>query len=225
MKNAIEECYFCGAPATSREHVPPKCLFPEEKYTPGKNYRNDLITVPSCKLHNSKKSKDDEYFVFVLTANIQSNSEGQQHFIRSVVKGLERSPYIVRTFIKEPKPILVQTNEGIQDSISFSPDHERMNKIVEHITRALYYYHYKTNVKNSEFQLIYYSGVVNNESDNSQRIEFESKIKQLSSGIPYCGCNTKIFRYKHFIANNQFYMIMEFYEGFSIVSRICSVIN
>jgi hypothetical protein len=52
-------CYWCGEAATSREHVPPKGLFPQ-----GKN--NQLITVPSCEKHNEALSDVDEKFrVFV----------------------------------------------------------------------------------------------------------------------------------------------------------------
>ena len=220
MKYSIEECCFCGAQATSREHVPPKYLFPEAKYTPGLDYRNKLITVPSCKKHNSKKSKDDEYFVFILAANIQSNDEGQQHFIKSVVKGLERKPYIIKTFLQNTKPVLIQSRQGIEKSVAYTPDHRRVNSIIEHITRALYYYHYDKNSFNYEFQLIYYSGLMENESDNTQRIEFEERIKLLSRDVPYNGENRKIFRYKQFIVNNIFYLLMDFYEGITIVSRI-----
>jgi len=40
-------CYMCGAPAVSKEHVPPKCIFPEQKDIAGQNFRDGLITVPS----------------------------------------------------------------------------------------------------------------------------------------------------------------------------------
>ena len=55
-----DKCYYCGEPAMSEEHVPPKCLFPEQKDT-GKDYRKNLITVPSCDKHNAGKSCDDEF--------------------------------------------------------------------------------------------------------------------------------------------------------------------
>lgn len=54
---------MCDQPATSREHVPPACLFPEEKDIRTSLFRNNLITVPSCDLHNSKKSTDDEFLM------------------------------------------------------------------------------------------------------------------------------------------------------------------
>ena len=60
-------CYMCDEESTSSEHVPPKCLFPEQKDLPeGVDLRKSLITVPSCDLHNSKKSNDDEYYSIVL---------------------------------------------------------------------------------------------------------------------------------------------------------------
>jgi hypothetical protein len=49
-----EDCYVCGAPATSEEHAPPESFFPE-------GYRSGLVTVPSCADHNTKLSTDVEY--------------------------------------------------------------------------------------------------------------------------------------------------------------------
>jgi hypothetical protein len=56
-------CYKCGNIATSREHVPPICLFPEAKDVFGLNFRKDLITVSSRDGHNSNKSHDDEFLM------------------------------------------------------------------------------------------------------------------------------------------------------------------
>lgn len=52
-------CYMCDLSATSVEHVPPKCMFPEFKDAKV-DLRRKLITVPSCDDHNAKKSRDDE---------------------------------------------------------------------------------------------------------------------------------------------------------------------
>lgn len=54
-----ELCYWCGKLATSREHVPPESLFPENKdikMISNYSYRYNLITVPSCDEHNMSKS-------------------------------------------------------------------------------------------------------------------------------------------------------------------------
>lgn len=45
-------CYYCGSPATSREHIPPRLLF---------NCTDcDSITVPSCDSHNTEKCGSDQ---------------------------------------------------------------------------------------------------------------------------------------------------------------------
>ena len=42
-------CCICEATATSVEHVPPRCLFSEQKDLPGGvDLRKQFITVPSC---------------------------------------------------------------------------------------------------------------------------------------------------------------------------------
>lgn len=67
---SVTHCYMCEATATSVEHVPPRCLFPEQKDLPsGVNLRKQLITVPSCEAHNTSKSKDDEYLLYALLMN------------------------------------------------------------------------------------------------------------------------------------------------------------
>lgn len=55
-------CYFCGRPSVGAEHIPPKSFFIKGK-------RENLITVPSCELHNQDKSKDDEYIRSLLLSS------------------------------------------------------------------------------------------------------------------------------------------------------------
>lgn len=54
-------CYMCDAEATTVEHVPPKCIFPESKDLSSTDklldFRKQLITVPSCDDHNGKNQK------------------------------------------------------------------------------------------------------------------------------------------------------------------------
>lgn len=79
MSRNGEKCYMCHRDADSREHVPPKCLFPEKKDVGTSAYRNNLITVPSCELHNSNKSKDDEFLMVSIAGIIGNNSIGYAH--------------------------------------------------------------------------------------------------------------------------------------------------
>ena len=63
----MAKCYMCDNLATTIEHAPPKCIFPEKKDLPaGMDLRKELITVPSCEEHNTAKSTDDEYLLNII---------------------------------------------------------------------------------------------------------------------------------------------------------------
>jgi hypothetical protein len=60
-----EVCYWCGTKAVSRDHVPPKNLYPKGK-------RQNLTTVPSCDEHNHGFKKLDERMRFYVQAGSDS---------------------------------------------------------------------------------------------------------------------------------------------------------
>lgn len=84
----ITSCYACDSSSTSREHVPPKCLFPTEL---GVNLRKNLITVPSCEKHNGEKSDDDEFLLASLAGIIGCNNIGMLHKFTKVDRAISRS--------------------------------------------------------------------------------------------------------------------------------------
>ncbi len=85
-----EQCYMCNKPSTSKEHVPPKCIFPEAKDLGSEKFRENLIKVPSCDLHNMKKSKDDEYLMIVLAIIIGNNLYSLIQASTKVKRAIER---------------------------------------------------------------------------------------------------------------------------------------
>ncbi|EMJ87272.1 hypothetical protein [Leptospira meyeri] len=80
-----EKCYRCEKLSTSREHIPAQSFFPKE-------YREELITVPSCDEHNTKKSTDDEYVRNLFAMNAEINQVGYDHGIDKVVRSFLRNP-------------------------------------------------------------------------------------------------------------------------------------
>ncbi|MGP3508673.1 hypothetical protein [Paracidovorax citrulli] len=82
-------CYYCGAVATSKEHVPARCFFPKER-----DFRRDLFTVPSCKEHNSAKSNIDQSAFLAIALIAQENT------VRTEV-GSELIDRLIRTLIRE----------------------------------------------------------------------------------------------------------------------------
>ncbi len=123
-------CYMCDAPATSREHVPPKCIFPDAA-----EFRKNLITVPSCDEHNLRKSMDDE-----LLRQIIACAPGNNDLCLSVVEGgvipaLERRPHIVDTFL----PNLRRVQLGDYESASYKIPFPRFKSCIGAIVRGLFY--------------------------------------------------------------------------------------
>src|SRR5690606_38612967 len=98
-----EQCYMCDEVATSVEHVPPKCLFPEIKDS-GVDLRVNLITVPSCEEHNCKKSHDDEFLMVSIAGMLGNNSIGYQHYNGKIQRALRRTSYklLEKVFLNRP---------------------------------------------------------------------------------------------------------------------------
>ena len=90
-------CYMCDSVETSREHVPPACFFPPAKEI-GRDLRRNLITVPSCDVHNSLKSKDDEYLRTVITMTATHSQVGQFQFVNKVLPAVAHRPLAYKSF-------------------------------------------------------------------------------------------------------------------------------
>lgn len=119
-------CYFCGASATTDEHVPPKSFYPS-------TMRLDLITVPSCTEHNNAYSKDDEY-VRVLSLNTFAPSslrETQDSATRSIL----RSPGFQKRLLSEISPPSATTHGYAAHAL----DMQRLARWAEKTFRALYF--------------------------------------------------------------------------------------
>lgn len=135
-------CYWCSEAASSREHVPPKCLFPEAAF--GTNYRNQLITVPSCDLHNIAKSSDDEYLFCVLTFNILNNHIGNKQAQSKVIRALKRSQALTAQVMAGLRQVTVEeiATKKIDSTLALKIDNRRIENALEHISRGVYFHHF-----------------------------------------------------------------------------------
>ncbi len=139
---SVATCYMCTATANSREHVPPKCLFPEAKDI-GENVelRKNLITVPSCELHNSAKSKDDEFLLLGLILNILNNGTAMTHFQTKVMRALTRNPRLFGAFAKSQQEVVAVNSDGAAiNTLIVKVDNRRFLGSLDHVARGLYYH-------------------------------------------------------------------------------------
>ncbi len=135
--NMTTKCYMCNSEASSREHAPPLCIFPEEKdMADGKNYRKNLITVPACADHNLRKSHDDEYLHLLIIHGYFNNPLANKQFKTKLTRAFGRRPALLAAFHNERTPVTV---DGIE-TVVVSIDRERFERSIDMLLHALYYY-------------------------------------------------------------------------------------
>lgn len=211
-------CYFCGISATSNEHVPPKCLFPEEKDLPdGVNYRKKLITVPSCDIHNSLKSKDDEYLLLVLVHGYFNNRAGRDHFNQKVIRALTRRPAMLKSLYETRNPVTVDT----EPTVAVNIDRGRFNRVLELLCRGLYFQKYGIQWPDEieiHTPLLLSMNEANSDTNNQLVTNLCKSIIRELEGYENKGDNPEIFWYQMRIdhAKKRFLCRMTFYEGFDI---------
>jgi hypothetical protein len=139
LLSGYPSCYACDEKRASSEHVPPLCFFPETKDADGQSlYRKNLITVPSCELHNISKSDDDLYAAFHLASTIRGN-----HCARLVREGvIARAIERDRTqrggaFVKR---LLTQIRGVIAENLFGNVDAARMVRVLSLCARGAYFY-------------------------------------------------------------------------------------
>lgn len=132
-------CYWCENKATSMEHVPPRCLFPEDKdvkYLFEKSFREHLITVPSCDEHNMQKSKLDEYLMVTLSGKVGNNSLA---YIQTHTK-IQRSTKRNSNLLDIEKGEVIKVNDKEFPVLWINVDVPKLSHSFESIARGLYYH-------------------------------------------------------------------------------------
>jgi hypothetical protein len=139
-----KQCYMCDLLATSGEHVPPKCIFPEAKDVEGRDYRVDLITVPACDEHNLRKSKDDEFLMVCLAGIVGNNSIGFRHKLTKVNRAIRRtSNRLLNAAFRTRSHRWVEAGDNTFIEVIWgTPDYERLERCFVHIAFGLYYHQF-----------------------------------------------------------------------------------
>ena len=213
-----DTCYFCGCPATSSEHVPPACLFPEQKdLDDGVDYRKNLITVPSCDAHNSKKSKDDEYLQIVLVHGYFNNKAGRNHFHSKIVRAMTRRPALLAALYTKADPVTINS----EPTIAVDIDRERFNLSLERICQGLCV---KQEGERWSKKIEIHTPVLLTMNDpdagkvNSLVTNLSKAVIRCLEGVGKLGDNPDIFWYQLLIdkAKDRLLCRMVFYGGFDV---------
>lgn len=218
MNEISTTCYMCEAIATSDEHVPPKCIFPEKKDLPdGVDLRKQLLKVPACDAHNSKKSHNDEYFLYVLSTSFQINSVGRNQYVSKIRRAIKRNPSLLKKFAKTAMSVKVTDplSGSTVDSVAHKLDEDRFNLIIDRLSRAIYYHHYKEKwLGHVKYQAEFLFATVDQSDESNSRIKAISKAAdEWFSKVIYYGGNPEVFKYQVMDAKDSRKMRLHFYEG------------
>lgn len=203
---------MCDRPATSDEHAPPKCIFPELKdVSDSVNRRENLITVPSCDEHNSVKSKDDEYFLYILSLSITSNPVGHLQAITKVKRAIAKKPslfYELRQNVTQVPFTYFNTNE-ITDAIAMFPDGNRVNSVLDKCARAIYFH--TTGKKFTGTAKVVNGFLLNDQVNSEIKLKIFEQLENIFNIYPYIGNNQDTFKYKIICVNESAMLLLEFY--------------
>lgn len=214
---AHRPCYMCDRPGTTKEHVPPRCLFPEPKDLDG--HRRNLITVPSCEQHNSGKSADDEFLMASLAGIIGGNAVGLFHKLSKVSRAMRRTSFsLLDKALKDRTLEVVEyaPNQFI-DVIWGTPDYDRLFACFDKIARGLYLSHFGKKLVGGTKPML---GFLQNLSPNAAEFQrfVRDKVAVELKDKPSYGDNPDVFSFQ-FADQDQFGLHMahlRFYGGLSV---------
>lgn len=215
-------CYYCSAPATTREHVPPKCLFPKKGSEEEPDFRSNLATVPSCDDHNHAKTHDDEYLRNILVMSATSNEIAGSHFTKTTMKAAQSYPKLLKNITSENQPVFIQksADEELFETIALAIDRQRIEAALKMIGYGLYFLEFGTSFLGSITALPLFLGDLSEEGQELNAAT--NRIRQVCDATfeqsPKKGASLDIFFYQTFFeANGSGIMHLCFYGG----TRVC----
>jgi len=216
MNTGSDQCYMCDEPATSHEHVPPKCIFPERKDLQGEDLRAQLITVPSCDTHNSKKSKDDEFLMVSLAGIIGNNSIGYRHNFTKVNRAIRNTSgrLLDAVFLKRKHYVVKLEDNAFLQVIWGTPDFKRLENCFDRIARGLFCHHFGAGFQGQSRVLMGY--LANSDKNSATFTKFIKHRAEIDlKGKERFGYNPSVFFYQFTDRdqNGLFLLRMCFYEG------------
>jgi hypothetical protein len=138
-------CIYCGQPADTREHIPPKQFFkgvPEES----------LIVVPSCLICNRGFQKDEDFFRQFWVSMLMDRSPTAGDLMNGQVsRSIQRTPALGWQMFKQMSLVDLVTPTGIYvgKGTAFKitdVDRKRIDRIVVKIIKGLFYNHFQKTI-------------------------------------------------------------------------------
>jgi hypothetical protein len=178
-------CIYCGKPADTVDHIPPKALVPAPA-------RNNIITVPACRACNNGFSKDDEFLMGLSVLDGAQFTQDAGEVSERVVRWLEKPHKKGQFFgvMKELRPIVLSGYRGkTTETMSFQMDSERLLRQCDRFIRALHY--------DMRRELLPEGFIcISAHPEDPALAEFRAKCRELLSDRPLHTVGNDTFRYR-----------------------------
>ncbi len=207
-----KQCYCCEEIATTKDHIPPKCFFPEKKHfsSGSHDYRSQLISVPACSAHNNLRSSDDEYTAAVIVMNSRSDLAFTMFKSKWVSILLRREGVLGKRIFSTARGARVISKKNSvlipHETLAISYEIKRIERVVESIACALYYLELGYQEKWTDDCIIRSPNFLNRDLSYSQDAYNLAQINQAfiygenhqELGITRKGIHQDIFYYQFF---------------------------
>ncbi len=133
-------CVICGLrPATTQDHVPPKCLFKGLS-------TKQLITVPACSTCNNGASSDDEDLRFYISLQVGKRTiESAALWDQGAHKSIKRKTRLRMSVIDTMRDLqTIDTNGKPISRLAVNVPIRTYQTVFERTTRGLYFFHTAT---------------------------------------------------------------------------------
>jgi len=131
-------CCLCGLrPATTKDHIPPKCIFPPPRPV-------DIITVPACKECNESTSAvDEEFRVFVSMFAGKRTAEAERLWENQTLSTVKKNRRLLDKAKSACQPGYITSKNGIiLGEADFVIWDDSPNQVIDKMIRGLYFYHF-----------------------------------------------------------------------------------
>lgn len=144
--NKISLCVYCAKEKnTTRDHVPPKNLFPNPK-------PSNLITVPCCDSCNKEKQKDEDYFrSWILFGKAGITNQGKIIWDQKLNRTYEKDIGLKKAIARSFKEVEIKTPSGIYlgKRLAIQAEWNRIERVISKIVKGLYYFEYNEIMSNN----------------------------------------------------------------------------
>ena len=174
-------CYMCDSKASSVEHAPPKCFFPKKQ-------RKQLITVPSCQVHNEKTSDNDEYIRNIFIGLTGLRSDGKEEVLAKTFRSFNLSPKL-RSSIRSTLENVDYQGRGYW---VVRMNWDRLEALTHKMACALHFEHHGKNLDIDTATVMRAGIPIGDKLDDTAKLF--GFVEE--ANLPWHGANPDIFRYQ-----------------------------